>query len=76
VEVSVLLHYFPVNALKDVVQFVGQDELFSKASVTAVLDKMAGASSQRIFLKGTVKNGLSTFVVILYGFLFYIIQVH
>jgi len=49
------------NALKDVVSFMDQDLLFSKASVRAVLTEMAGVSisgSQRIFfLGGTVKNG-------------------
>ena len=54
VEVSVLGHYLPdsVNALKDVVFFMDQDLLFSKSSVRAVLNEMAGASisaSQRIF---------------------------
>ena len=52
-EVSVLGHYLPsVNALKDVVFFMDQDLLFSKSSVRAVLNEMAGVSisaSQRIF---------------------------
>ena len=39
-----------------------QDLLFSKASVRAVLNEMAGASRhlRGSFLGGTVKNGLST----------------
>jgi len=52
-------YYLPdsVNALKDVVSFMDQDLLFSKASVRAVLNKMAGASiSQRILFGGTVKE--------------------
>jgi len=46
VEVSVLGHYLldSVNALKDVVSFMDQDLLLSKASVRAVLNEMAGAS--------------------------------
>ena len=50
-EVSVLGHYLldsvrddSVNALKDVVSFMDQDLLLSKASVRAVLNEMAGAS--------------------------------
>ena len=47
-------HYLPdsVNALKDVVFFMDQVLLFSKASVRVVLNEMAGAAisaSQRIF---------------------------
>ena len=54
VEVSILGHYLldSVNALKDVVSFMDQDLIFSKASVRAVLNEMAGTSvsaSQRIF---------------------------
>ena len=63
VEVSVLGHYLPdsVNALKlkDVVFFMDQDLLFSKASVRAVLNEMAGASifaSQRIFFGRNCKE--------------------
>ena len=60
VEVSVLGHYLPdsVNALKDVF-FMDQDLLFSKASVRAVLNEMAGASisaSQRIFFGRNCKE--------------------
>ena len=60
-EVSVLGHYLPdsVNALKDVVFFIDQDLLFSKASVRAVLNEMAGASisaSQRIFFGRNCKE--------------------
>ena len=59
VEVNVLGYYLldSVNALKDVVSSMDQDLLFSKASVRAVLNKMAGASiSQRILFGGTVKE--------------------
>jgi len=55
-EVNVLGHYLPdsVNALTvtHVVSFMDQDLLFSKASVRAVSNEMAGVSisaSQRIF---------------------------
>jgi len=47
-----LASYFPVsvNALKDIVQFMGQDALFSKASVTAVLDEIANVCiSENLF---------------------------
>ena len=61
VEVSVLGHYLSdsVNALKDVVFFMDQDLLFSKAIVRAVLNEMAGASisaSQRIFFGRNCKE--------------------
>ena len=60
-EVSVLDYYVPdsVNALKDVVSFMDQDLLFSKASVRAVLNEMAGASisaSQKIFFGRNCKE--------------------
>ena len=61
VEVSVLGHYLPdsVNALEDVVFFMDQDLLFSKASVRAVLNEMAGvliSASQRIFFGRNCKE--------------------
>ena len=61
VEVSVLGHYVSdsVNDIRSVVSFMDQDLLFSKASVRAILDEMAGASisaSQRIFFGRNCKE--------------------
>jgi len=61
VVVSVLGHYLPdsVNAFKDVVSFMDQGLPFSKASVRAILNEMAGTSvsaSQRIFFGRNCKE--------------------